>query len=300
MSNFSEDKIMKSLLLASALALAIAPALSAENQDEVKPPKSRPQAQTPHHVAPARTQVQAPHVQRNIAPTFQPNTTRWQPRTNPNVVNRTYRPDSTARFRKTIPNADQPRPTSRFQTDTTVQNRDWRNRTRTNTNTVVNPRTPRTTTTVQTDTNARNRDWRNRTNTNVQNQTTANFDQANASRIRRHHDRSWWRSRFNRFVLFGGGYYYWDNNYWYPAYGYDPYYSSYSYDEPIYGYQDMDPGQVIASVQTELQRLGYYRYAVDGVMGPATRAALANFQRDNGLAITAAIDRRTLQSLGLG
>ena len=287
---------MKSLLLASALTLALVPGLNAEHQDEVKPPKSRAHVQTAPRVAPVRTQVQAPQaprVQRNVAPTF-------QPRTNPNVVNRTYRPDATARFRNTIPNADTPRPTSRFQADTTVRNRDWRNRSRTNTNTVVNPRTPQTTTTVQSNTNARNRDWRNRTNTTVPNQTTtSNFDTAQR-RDRHRHDRSWWRSRYNRFVLFGGGYYYWDNNYWYPAYGYDPYYSSYSYDEPIYGYQDMDPGQVIASVQTELQRLGYYRYAVDGLMGPATRAALANFQRDNGLAITAAIDRRTLQSLGLG
>jgi hypothetical protein len=268
--------------------------LSAENQDEVKALKNRSQAQT-HKVAPARNQVQTPQVQRNVAPNF-------QPRTNPNVVNRTYRPDSAVRFRNTLPNMDMPRPTRTFPADTTaVRNRDWRNRPNNNTNTVVNPRTPQTTTTVQTDTNARNRDWRTRTNnTTFQNQTTANFDRDNASRIRHRHDRSWWRSRYNRFVLFGGGYYYWDNNYWYPAYGYDPYYNNYSYDEPVYGYQDMDPGQVIARVQTELQRLGYYRYAVDGLMGPATRAAIANFQRDNGLAITAAIDRRTLQSLGLG
>ena len=294
---------MKSLLLASALTLALAPVLSAENQDEVKPPaKSHVQAQTPHRVAPVRTQVQAPRVhqaprvQQTVAPTF-------QPRTNPNVVNRTNRPDSAARFRNTLPKADMPQTNRNFQADTnTVRNRDWRNRTRTNPNTVVNPTVPRTTTTVQSDTNARNRDWRNRTNTNVQNQTTANFDRDDSARRRdrSRHDRSWWRSRYNRFVLFGGGYYYWDNNYWYPAYGYDPYYNTYSYDEPIYGYQDRDPGQVIASVQTELQRLGYYRYAVDGLMGPATRAAIANFQRDNGLSVTAAIDRRTLQTLGLG
>jgi peptidoglycan hydrolase-like protein with peptidoglycan-binding domain len=62
----------------------------------------------------------------------------------------------------------------------------------------------------------------------------------------------------------------------------------------------LDPGQVIANVQTELQRLGYYRYAVDGQMGPMTRAAIANYQRDQGLAITSAIDGPTLQSLGLG
>ena len=84
-----------------------------------------------------------------------------------------------------------------------------------------------------------------------------------------------------------------------PAYGYDPAYNTYAYDEPIYGYNDLDPAQVIANVQTELQRLGYYRYAVDGWMGPMTRAAIANYQRDNGLAITSAIDGPTLQSLGL-
>ena len=118
--------------------------------------------------------------------------------------------------------------------------------------------------------------------------------------VRTPHNRNWWRSHYNTtFVLFGGGYYYWFGGYWYPAYGYDSYYNNYSYGEPIYGYNDLEPAQVIANVQTELQRLGYYRYAVDGQMGPATRAAIANYQRDTGLAITSAIDEPTLQSLGL-
>jgi hypothetical protein len=174
-------------------------------------------------------------------------------------------------------------------------------RVRTNPNVVT---TPQTTATAQSNVNTLNRfdrDARNRTTINSQNRTSGNFNWADARRRhdRNRHDRSWWTSRYNRFALFGGGYYFWDNNYWYPAYGYDPYYNSYSYDEPIYGDQDMDPGQVISSVQTELQRLGYYRYAVDGLMGPATRAAIANFQRDNGLAMTSAIDGPTLQSLGL-
>jgi peptidoglycan hydrolase-like protein with peptidoglycan-binding domain len=38
---------------------------------------------------------------------------------------------------------------------------------------------------------------------------------------------------------------------------------------------------------------------VDGTMGPATRAAIANYQRDRGLSITSAIDGPTLESLGL-
>lgn len=154
----------------------------------------------------------------------------------------------------------------------------------------------------------RNNDWRNR---DGQNRTggdrdwrsggsnDGNWSEARRRRHRGHQNRSWWRSRYNRFVLFGSGYYYWDNGFWFPAYGYDPYYSTYSYDEPIYGYGDLEPGQVVLNVQTELQRLGYYRYAVDGLMGPATRAALAAFQQDNGLAITSAIDGPTLSTLGL-
>src|SRR5947209_4117957 len=35
------------------------------------------------------------------------------------------------------------------------------------------------------------------------------------------HDQGWYRSRFPRLEVFGGGYYYWNNGYWYPAWGYD-------------------------------------------------------------------------------
>jgi hypothetical protein len=167
---------------------------------------------------------------------------------------------------------------------------------------VVTPQTSNTT--AQSNTNFRNRDWQNRTdrNRNWQNNNTAGtftYEQARSRFNRQRHDRSWWRSRYNRIVLFGGGYYYWDNNYWYPAYGYDPYYSTYAYDEPIYGYNDLPPGQVIANVQSALQEQGYYNDAVDGLIGPNTRAALSNFQRDRGLPITAGIDGPTLQALGL-
>jgi hypothetical protein len=149
----------------------------------------------------------------------------------------------------------------------------------------------------------RNRDGQNRTGGDRNWQSggshNGNWAEARRHRHRGHHNRSWWRSRYNRIALFGSGYYYWDNGFWFPAYGYDPYYSTYSYDEPIYGYGDLEPGQVVANVQTELQRLGYYRYAVDGLMGPATRAAISAYQRDNGLSITAAIDGPTLSTLGL-
>ena len=117
-------------------------------------------------------------------------------------------------------------------------------------------------------TSAQTRNWQNQTWTNT------SWEEARRRHRRDHHHRDWWRSRYTRFALFGTGYYFWDNGYWFPAYGYDPAYNTYAYDEPIYGYNDLEPAQVIASVQTELQRLGYYRYAVDGQMGPMTRAAL--------------------------
>ncbi|MEP6822089.1 MAG: peptidoglycan-binding domain-containing protein [Chthoniobacterales bacterium] len=112
-------------------------------------------------------------------------------------------------------------------------------------------------------------------------------------------NRSWWRSHYSRFALFGGGYYYWNAGYWYPAYGYDPYFSSYVYDAPIYGYNDLEPGEVIARVQAELQRLGYDPGSVDGDFGPATREALVAYQQDNGLQATGEIDQDTLGALGL-
>lgn len=114
------------------------------------------------------------------------------------------------------------------------------------------------------------------------------------------HDRNWWHSHHNRIVLIGGGYYYWDSGWWYPAWGYDSAYSYYPYDGPIYAYNDLPPDQVIANVQTALQDEGYYQGEIDGLLGPLTRAALADYQRDHGLYTTAAIDEPTLSALGMG
>jgi peptidoglycan hydrolase-like protein with peptidoglycan-binding domain len=63
-------------------------------------------------------------------------------------------------------------------------------------------------------------------------------------------------------------------------------------------FNGLPPDQVIANVQGALQQLGYYQHAVDGVLGPMRRNALANYQRDHNLAITGAIDPQTLTSLG--
>ena len=112
------------------------------------------------------------------------------------------------------------------------------------------------------------------------------------------HDRNWWGSHYNRVVFVLGGWYYWNTGWWYPAWGYDQG-AYYPYDGPIYGYHNLPPDQVIANVQAALQQQGYYRGEVDGLLGPLTRAAVADYQRDRGLYITSAIDRPTLSSLGL-
>ena len=114
------------------------------------------------------------------------------------------------------------------------------------------------------------------------------------------HDQGWYRSRYNRVELIGGGYYYWNNGYWYPAWGYNPSAEYYAYDGPIYvGQRAEPPDRVIADVQTELQQMGYYQGEVDGLLGPMTRQALTAYQADQGLTTTAAIDEPTLNSLGL-
>ena len=113
------------------------------------------------------------------------------------------------------------------------------------------------------------------------------------------HDRSWWVSYYPNITFVLGGWWYWNAGYWYPAWGYDPY-GWYSYDGPIYtGYANRRPDRIIEDVQLALQQQGYYAGAIDGRLGPQTRGALAAFQSDNGLAITSAVDRPTLQTLGL-
>ncbi len=112
------------------------------------------------------------------------------------------------------------------------------------------------------------------------------------------HDRGWWRSHCDRIIFVSGGWYYWNAGYWFPAWGYDPY-AYYAYDGPIYAYNGLTPDQVIVDVQLQLQRAGYYDGPVDGILGPMTQEAIAAFQADNGLAVTAAIDEPTLATLGI-
>ncbi len=64
------------------------------------------------------------------------------------------------------------------------------------------------------------------------------------------HDQAYYRSHYQRVELIAGGYYYFNNNYWYPAWGYSPREEYYAYDAPIYaGKHSEPPDKVIADVQ---------------------------------------------------
>jgi len=114
------------------------------------------------------------------------------------------------------------------------------------------------------------------------------------------HDEGWYRSHYPRVELIGGGYYFFNNGYWFPAWGYSPSAQYYAYDGPIYvGHSAEPPDRVIADTQALLQEMGYYTGEVDGLLGPLTRQALAAYQADQGLTTTSSIDEPTLASLGL-
>jgi hypothetical protein len=141
-------------------------------------------------------------------------------------------------------------------------------------------------------TSARLRNW----NGNVSSSTQAHQNHLN--NFHHHHDHWWWRNHCAAIIFFDWGWWGWYDGWWYPAWGYDPY-SYYDYNEPIYGYDGLSPEQIVASVQVALQQSGYYTYAIDGQMGPLTRAAIARYQRDHLLPISSGIDPATLGSLGI-
>jgi len=106
----------------------------------------------------------------------------------------------------------------------------------------------------------------------------------------------------------GGHHYRWYNNAWfivdpYPYYADDPYYDDYGPAYTVYGQSDTDSDSagvpVQAQVQQELAREGYYRGPIDGLVGPATRAAISAYQQDNGLRVTGTINGHLLDALDL-
>lgn len=88
---------------------------------------------------------------------------------------------------------------------------------------------------------------------------------------------------------YGGGYY--------PSAGYYGVNSSYG-GQPVYG-TSYSGGNVVARVQERLARAGYYRGAIDGLIGPRTRYAIRAYESRHGLPADGEIDRRLLATLGL-
>jgi len=131
----------------------------------------------------------------------------------------------------------------------------------------------------------------------VINRNRVSFSQAVNLHRHEFHDRDFWRRHF-RIVIINNNAFFFDAGFWFPAWGYFPG-AYYPYDGPIYGYNDLPPDQVVVNAQVQLQRDGYYSGPIDGVLGPTTRHALAAFQADHGLAVTAAIDEATASTLGL-
>ena len=88
--------------------------------------------------------------------------------------------------------------------------------------------------------------------------------------------------------------------YYGPSY-YGPGYYGPTYYEPapvVVG-REVGGGDVVADVQGALSRKGYYTGAVDGAMGPRSRAAIRAWQADVGLPVTGTLNTATLRSLGL-
>jgi Putative peptidoglycan binding domain len=136
--------------------------------------------------------------------------------------------------------------------------------------------------------------------------------------IAERHDANWhrdWDRRHahffhNRFFVFDDGFWFglddgfypWD---YLPYYGDDYYPYDYYADDQSYdntgpynnGVPLADP--TVEATQERLAQLGYYNGPVDGIFGPATRDAVANYQIANQLNVTGSLSPDTMQSLGL-
>jgi len=120
------------------------------------------------------------------------------------------------------------------------------------------------------------------------------------------HGGYWGHGYYRGGVLFGAGFYpgYWGYPY---EYGYPYYPYPYAYPPPYY--PDAYRGRVVdgasardsmeAQVQQALAEKGYYRGQIDGVIGPASREAIRNYQHDKGLSTTGRINSGLVKSLDL-
>ena len=149
-----------------------------------------------------------------------------------------------------------------------------------------------------------------RTSATTNRLTAANrqlFIKSNAS-VR--HDPNWhhnWDRHHAHFhngkvFVFINGFWWGVDPWFYPyyAYGYpyDYYSGYYPYDYSAYDYPYAN-GAMVSEVQSDLAQLGYYRGAIDGILGDQTEDALARYQQNHDLSVTGTLTAATLQSLGL-
>jgi putative peptidoglycan binding protein len=153
--------------------------------------------------------------------------------------------------------------------------------------------------------------------------TAANRPLLNTNHALERHEVNWHRDWDRRHAHFHNGHVFvFINGFWYgffpwdyfPYYAYDYYpydyygypydysdYYPYNYDEQS-SYVNGDQygsNATVSAVQSQLAKLGYYRGAIDGIVGDETEAALARYQEDHDLSVTGTLTAATLQSLGL-
>ena len=113
--------------------------------------------------------------------------------------------------------------------------------------------------------------------------------------------RDWQRNRVHswnnhRYGWFDGGWLIIDGGFRPQGY----FYSNYSNDRYSNGrYSSRSGDSTVMQVQTSLAEKGYPVGNADGVIGPATRTAISEYQQDYGLAVTGRINTPLLASLGL-
>jgi hypothetical protein len=81
----------------------------------------------------------------------------------------------------------------------------------------------------------------------------------------------------------------------YYRYQYNPWYT----DKVHVRYEIVSASSTSADVQMALARRGYYRGAIDGVIGPMSRTAIWRYQDAHGLRATGSIDHSLLRALGV-
>lgn len=279
------------ITLATVLLVGLASVQAAQTDDQQKKKKKK-QAQTTTQAAPAPKKGGTQTSNRRVSS---------QTTTKPQVSAQTNKPHASAQTNK-------PHVTSQPSSNQQATNRYYKNKkgqsnVQANTNynqrntQVVQTKKSKNQNYVVTNNNAQwnKKAWKHYKRTGNE----WSYSAAQRWNWRQRHDRDWWRHSNYRLVRYGGGYWYWNSGWWYPAYGYDPYYSHYVYDGPIFGYGYAAPGDVTAQVQQSLAQQGYYYGPIDGILGPGTRSAIQRYQIDHGLAVTATIDEQTLATLGM-